>query len=286
MPIRESTLHKGEEMTLRRTTQHNSITTVLLSTIFVLAVQAPASAQTAAPGATDKWQFEITPYLFAAGMNGRTGIGPVTANVDMSFDDIRKNLDQGFMALFEARKGLWTYGFEGVYFKLKNEGAKSWQGPLGSTSSGSLEATMTEQLYQFTAGFRVLNEHTRLDVLGTARYTQLDTALNLVATTGPALLPDGSYSISGREDWWDPVIGTRVLVPLGEAWTLVGYADFGGFGIGSDSTYQLLAGVNWQFSKSVSAKAGYRYLYQDYRNDGFLWDMKSSGYYLGAGFRF
>ena len=65
-----------------------------------------------------------------------------------------------------------------------------------------------------------------------------------------------------------------------------GYADIGGFGVGSDLTYQLLAGVNWQFARSVSAKAGYRYLYQDYRNNGFVWDMTASGFYFGAGFRF
>jgi opacity protein-like surface antigen len=257
----------------------------LLGATLALAVYIPAAAQTETGSNVDNWQFEITPYIFAAGMNGKTGIGSVTSNVDMSFDDILKNLDQGFMALFEASKGPWTYGLEGVYFKLKDEGANSWQGPLGSTSTGTLDATMTEQLYQLTAAYRVMDEHTKVDVLGAARYTQLDADLSL-AVTGPPLLPDGSHSISGTENWWDPVIGARVLQPLADAWTLAGYADIGGFGVGSKLTYQLLAGVNWQFSKSVSAKAGYRYLYQDYQNGGFIWDMKSSGFYLGAGFRF
>jgi opacity protein-like surface antigen len=173
-----------------------------------------------------------------------------------------------------------------VYFKLKGEGADSWQGPLGNISTGSLEATVTEQLYQLTAGYRVLDERTKVDVLGAARYTQLDTALSLAVTTGSPLLPDGSRSVNARESWWDPVIGVRVLVPIAEAWTLVGYADIGGFGVGSDLTYQLLAGVNWQFAKSATAKAGYRYIYQDYKNNGFVWDMTASGFYLGAGFRF
>jgi hypothetical protein len=44
--------------------------------------------------------------------------------------------------------------------------------------------------------------------------------------------------------------------------------------------------VNWQFSRSVSAKVGYRYLYQDYKNGSFVWDMKANGFYLGAGFKF
>jgi opacity protein-like surface antigen len=277
-------------VTKRHPTHRDRFAAILLGTTLVLAVHAPAAAQSAVPSDADAWQFELTPYLFGAGLNGTagisTGLGDVSSDIDMSFSDILENLDSGFMALFEARKGRWTFGVEGVYFKLKGEGAKSWQGPLGNTSTGRLEATVTEQLYQLTAGYRVLDERTKVDVLGAARYTHLDTELNLAVTTGSPLLPDGSRSVSGTESWWDPVIGVRVLQPLAEAWTLVGYADIGGFGAGSDLTYQLLVGVNWQFAKSVTAKAGYRYLYQDYEHDGFVWDMTASGFYLGAGFRF
>jgi len=277
---------EGTHVTIRYTTYRDRFSAILLGTTLVLAVHAPAIAQTAPHSEPDAWQFEITPYVLGAGLNGTVGIGSVTADVKLSFSDLLENLDSGFMALFEARKGRWTFGVEGIYFKLKGEGADSWQGPLGNTGTASLEATVTEQLYQLTAGYRILDERTKVDVLGAARYTQLDTELNLAVTTGSPLLPDGSRSISGTESWWDPVIGVRVRVPLAEAWTLVGYADIGGFGVGSDLTYQLLAGVNWQFARSVSAKAGYRYLYQDYRNNGFVWDMTASGFYFGAGFRF
>lgn len=252
----------------------------------VACVAGPPALAQAEPATPDQWQFEFTPYLLGAGLNGTTGIGSVTAHVDMSFGDILENLDSGFMALFEARQGRWTFGAEGIYFKLKGEGADSWQGPLGNTGTASLEATVTEQLYQLTAGYRVLDARTKVDVLGAGRYTQLDTKLNLAVTTGSPLLPDGSRSVSGTESWWDPVIGVRVLHPFAESWSFVGYADIGGFGVGSDLTYQLLAGVNWQFAKSVTAKAGYRYLYQDYAHNGFVWDMTASGFYVGAGFRF
>ncbi|MCK7577560.1 MAG: hypothetical protein MZV65_18315 [Chromatiales bacterium] len=41
----------------------------------------------------------------------------------------------------------------------------------------------------------------------------------------------------------DPVIGIRVIAPFAEHWSFVGYADIGGFGMGSDITYQVIAGV-------------------------------------------
>ena len=129
----------------------------------------------------------------------------------------------------------------------------------------------------------MLNEKTKVDVLGVARYTGLDTDLKLALTTGPDLLP-GSRSVSAKESWWDAAVAVRVSTPIASKWNLTGYADVGAGG--TDLSYQLLAGLNWQFSKVVSAKFGYRYFYQDYQNGGFKWDMTNSGGYLGVGFRF
>lgn len=236
--------------------------------------------------ATPEWQFELTPYVFGAALNGKTGVANVTADVDMSFGDMLDNLDSGFMAMFEARKGPWGFGFDGVYFRLKDEKARSWEGPAGiGTATGDLDATMTEQVYQLAVTYRLQDATTKLDVVGATRYTQLDTDLNLVTTTG-GLLPGGTRSLSASKSWWDPVIGVRVIAPFAERWSFVGYADVGGFGVGSDATYQAIAGVNWQFSKTLAAKAGYRYFYQDYKNNGFVWDMTAHGAYLGLGIGF
>jgi len=91
---------------------------------------------------------------------------------------------------------------------------------------------------------------------------------------------------SAEKSWVDPYIGVRVQHPIAERWTLVGYADVGGFGVGSDFTWQALAGVNYEFSKAIAGKFGYRYLYVDYDKDGFRYDMANSGLYLGVGIRF
>ena len=73
-------------------------------------------------------------------------------------------------------------------------------------------------------------------------------------------------------------------LPIAQKWDLTGYADVGGGG--SDLTYQVMLGVNWQFSRVFSAKLGYRYLYQDYRTDDFVWDIATSGGFVGLGIRF
>jgi hypothetical protein len=245
---------------------------------------AGARADTSADGG---WQFEATPYFWGSSLNGTLAVQGVEADLDAEFEDIFENLDSAFMASLELRRGRWGLLLDGIYFKLADEGAQSWQGPGGiGSATGELEATSTMQVYQFAVGYRV-SEEIAVDLIAGARYTQLDTELDLTVTTG-GLLPGGARSVSSEQDWWDPIVGLRFLVPFGERWTGVLYADYGGFGVGSDSTYQLIAGVNWQFAKHFSLKAGYRYVYQDYEDDdeGFEWDMVASGPYLGLGIRF
>ena len=232
----------------------------------------------------DSWQFEVTPYLFAAGMDGTVGLRGVEADLEMSFSDIWDRLDKAFMLFFTAQKGEWIYAFDGIYFNIEDEKTASWQGPQGNSNTAQLNADMTQQAYSLSAGKRVYNQKATVNVLGVARYTSLDSTMKLAITTGNDLLPDGSRSVSGKESWWDIAIAAHVLAPFAKKWAFMGYADIGAGG--TDLTYQLMAGVNWQFTNMFSAKLGYRLFYQDYSKDDFKWDMTTAGAYLGLGIRF
>ena len=245
-----------------------------------------ASSAVAAEEGEHTWEFEFTPYLFAAGVDGTTGIRGVTADLSVPVEKLVQQLDSAFMGIFEARRGNWLFAFDGMYFRLEGEGSRSWQGPFGiGSATGELEVTVKQQVYQPSVGYRIVDGRTTLYVIGAARYTELDTDLNLVTTTG-GLLPGGTRNLSGSKSWWDPVVGASIAVPVAEHWSITGYLDVGGFGVGSDLTYQAIAGANWQFAKNFSAKAGYRYLKQDFEDDGFVWDMALHGLYLGLGMRF
>ena len=239
---------------------------------------APAFAQME----SEAWKFEATPYLFAAGLRGVAGVRGVTMDLDVPFSDIAKQIDSAFEGMLEARKGKWIFGLDMLYMKLSGDEAKSWNAPLG-TGSAKLDVTVSQYLYQVSAGHRVVDERTKVDLLGGVRYTRLDVDVTL-GVSAP-LLPDGSRTATGHESWYDGVVGARVLQPLGERWTAVGYLDYGIVG-GSDKTYQAYAGVNWHFSRNLTAKLGYRYLYADYTHNGFTWDMASYGVQVGLGIGF
>lgn len=234
----------------------------------------------------DAWQYEVTPYILTAGLEGDAGVRGVTSDIDMSISDVLDDLQSGFMGLFTAQKGPWTYGLEGVYFKLEDEGAKTVTGPFGHvTVNGALSLTSKMYVYQGSVGYRILEGVTAVDVIGGVRYTKLDLDVEVVITTTPGIVfPGGARSASGSESWIDGVIGVRALHQINDQWSLLGYADAGGGG--SDFTYQFILGANWEFAKDYIAKVGYRQLYWDYEEDGTVWDMTASGPYLGLGIRF
>jgi len=257
------------------------IASALLAGTLALGAGAAATAQTTT-AQTGGWQFELTPYIWAAGMKGDVQSGPLPKiSVDVSFSDILDVLDFGLMGAFEARKGRWGMLFDAIYMKLEMDGTASSTGPGGLTVNAKLE--MKQTLLAAAAMYRAVEGRSPVDVVGGLRYVKIEASADI---NGSLFGQTGTVSRSGKEDWVDPYIGVRIQHPVSDRWTLVGYADIGGFGVGSDFTWQAIAGVNYDFSKSVSAKLGYRYLGVDYDKGGFLYDMDSYGAYLGVGIRF
>jgi opacity protein-like surface antigen len=263
-------------------------TSVLAATLLVAfgltPILARAQIATAAPG-TD-WTFDFTPYIWGAGMSGKVEAGALpTINVDMSFSDILDNLDAGLMGAFEARKGRWGFLFDAIYMKLKDSGtaSRTGAGPIGATATASAELEMKQYLYAAAVAYRAVEGRAPLDVIGGLRYSSIEASAQI---DGSFFGQAGTVARSAKKDWVDPYVGVRVLQPLASHWTLVGYVDIGGFGFGSDFTWQTLVGVNYEFSKMFAGKFGYRYISVDYDKDGFVYDMANSGLYLGVGIRF
>ncbi len=233
------------------------------------------------------WEFEVTPYLLAAGLNGTAGARGIQADVDASFSDIWDNLDIGLMGLFTAEKGPWTFGFDGIYFEVGDQASKTATGPQGQVSvSGAVEVSSSITVLQPSLMYRILDDRTRVDLLGALRYTRLSLDLDVkIAATDPPLVPPGAgLNFSGSDSWIDAVVGARVIHPISDRWSLLGYTDVGAGG--SDLTYQFIAGANWTLNERLTAKAGYRYVHWDYEDGGVVWDISASGPYLGLGFAF
>ncbi len=98
---------------------------------------------------------------------------------------------------------------------------------------------------------------------------------------------DRSYSF--YDSWTDPVIGLRGRFNLNKAFYLTAETDVGGFGIGSDIAVQAYAALGCQITRLIHAEVGYRYLYDDFRDEsanGFLYQMSLHGAQITAGINF
>ena len=90
------------------------------------------------------------------------------------------------------------------------------------------------------------------------------------------------------DSWADPVIGLRGRLDLGKAFYLIAEADVGGFGIGSDIAVGAYAALGCQITRNIFSEIGYRYLYDDFRDEsvGYLYQLSLYGPQLTIGLKF
>jgi hypothetical protein len=239
---------------------------------------APALAQS--QQTENAWRFEATPYLWAAGINGwgRIGAQAPTVKIDENFSDVFRNLDIGAMGAFEARKGRWAIIFDSFYVKLSAESEPLAGGALGTAHFG-----MKEAIFQLAGAYRVYDHPvTPVDLVVGARYTYLSGDLSF--SDRRVVLPGGGGGRSDNANWTDGFVGVRAMYAVTARWSLVGYADAGAGG--TKHSWQFLASTNYKISKTVVAKLGYRIISMDYEKPGFLYNVKTSGFFAGIGIVF
>jgi len=88
------------------------------------------------------------------------------------------------------------------------------------------------------------------------------------------------------EYWTDPYIGVGGRYNLTKAFYVTGKVDVGGFGIGSDVSVQASAAVGCQITRHMYSEIGYRYLYEDYESNDYLFRTSTYGVQITSGFQF
>ena len=230
----------------------------------------------AAPAETG-WTFNAAPYVWAAGINGTVGqFGLPPVDVDASFIDVMKNFDMGFMGAGEAHLDRFGLALDVQYIKVST-GADTPRG----FAADRIDLTSTT-LSVFGAGmYRVVDtEAASVDLMLGARTWWVDNELDPVG----GLLDPADYSDS--DSWIDPMIGAKGRVKLSGDFYLTGWGLIGGFGVGSDLTWDVMGAVGYEATDSVSLIAGYRALGVDYSNGDFIFDVVQSGPIIGASIKF
>lgn len=292
-----------------------AITTLLNMVVLLAAAVLPVAAQVA-PGSAkssgehfkgyDDWHFSVNLAGWLSSFQGDVAARGSTSQLDVTLDDVLDLLFHGKIDFtmdgrFEVSKGPWGVYGELEYVRLSDsgEGRKDIDIPIfrppGFTIQGNAEvisvyavaeAALTYDVY---ASPRLVGNMPELiaEVLGGGRYQYIRTKVNL-DLAGP--LRDRSFEADESRSWVDPFVGGRILWRPGVNWITSLETDFGGFGVGSDFTFNIRADAAYRINRWFFVNAGYRALYTDYESgsgdEGFDYNLWVHGPFFGVGVEF
>ena len=220
---------------------------------------------------TKPWSISFVPYGWVTAVDGTITLRRITSDVHESAIETLKSLDFAFMAAAEIRYKRWGILGDFIYAKTTS---------LSSTPRDVLFSTATADLEEFIGTFLLEYRPLEakwgfLDVLAGARVYAITSSLHLQGH----LLPD--LDITRYLSWVDPIIGMKGRIQISRWFFINAYGDVGGFGAGSDFTWQALLGTGFQVSRWFAIIAGYRALGYDFRQNDDALDLISHGPYAG-----
>jgi hypothetical protein len=251
----------------------------------LLARAVPVQAQDA-----PAWSFTITPYVWAMGASGNVTARGQTLDVNASAIDFFGKTDTllALMANVEARHDKLRLALDTVFTQMAaTPGFASQRTPepgLNFSSAAGANVKSTLLMIEGTAAYALAQPFraTALDGVVGVRYWHTVTDMSFGFTaTGSIQTPEGvglftrSIGIAGAStgsmDWADPILGLQVRHELAPHHRLRLRGDVGGFGAGSQFTWQAMAVYAYEFSSGPttwSAVLGYRAIGLDYSPSG------------------
>ena len=241
------------------------------------------------PPPASGWQFTAAPNGWLFGIYGDVTVRGHTVDVDESFIDIVENSDSlaALMGYFEARNGRFALFADIVWADVTFSGnIQRSANPIANLNilvSANAELDYELTIVQSGAAVEVARwangaATTAVDVMGSARYWNhsVDVSVGVTATVdlpGIGFQATGSRAVArtGTLEWVDPVIGARLRHQTASGSELTVTGDIGGFGVGSDFSWQAIATYGRDisfFGMPVHTVVGYRALGVDYSEGG------------------
>lgn len=244
----------------------------------VVALGLLGAAQAGAQDAP-RWSFEISPYVWAAGLDGtiQPVAGGPTFQSSLSFGDILDNLDAGFFISGSAQRDRFVMVGDLYYISASDTVSVPPVAPPVDRIRGKAEVLQGT----LAAGWRAVDSASRsLDLLAGLRAGEND--IEVQARAGNTTVRQANNDIS----YAAPILGLRGRVRLSDTVSLTGYGDFGGGTSSVDSTWQLSATIDYHLSDRAALSVGYRHETLDIDNDGARSNTDTSGFLIGTRLRF
>ena len=230
-------------------------------------VLVPAAAN--AQQAPDRWTVELTPYLWAAGLDGNTAADGTGSEIDTDYKFFSlDNLDFALGTAVEAHKGRWGVLGDAMYVEFSDEFDRA----------PNSEVELSGGVFDMV-GLMAASNGRPLELVFGLRYVALKSTVDI------APIPRAE----ARESWLDPLIGLRFVYDFNDRWSVALRGDVGGAGItshSSDLATNVSAIFGWHLNDKLTLRGGYRMLQMDFDGDDLVLDATLQGYVFGASWAF
>lgn len=218
----------------------------------------------------DAWGFEVTPYLWAGGIDGDVTVRGRTVEVDRGFDDLTDSLDFMGSLLSIGYRNHFVVWTQLDYVATDTDELDSDQRP----AVGRLESDFFAGTLGFGYIFGEPNGRRHLDLLLGAKYLSVENDLTL----------QGIGQFKRDRDYLDPVVIMRPSFRLSERWRFNPTFSVGG-GVDADLIWELQPQIQFQINDNLGLRFGYRNLYYDLEseNGANKFDGSYRGLVLGLG---
>ena len=191
-------------------------------------------------------------------------VGGIKSDVDVPFERLLKDLSFGAMLAVDVEKGRFGIGVNGLFARVSPDSE------IGHDRDRRYERQRAARCPALLprarmAVWRVVLGRAAAPVVAPEagfRYTYMRTELEV----------RGGPTVDGSESWVDPLIGSRIGLELTDRWAIIGEGNFGGFGVGSDFTWNVQAFPAIEttfFGRTTMLSVRLPRLYQDYDHDNF-----------------
>jgi hypothetical protein len=235
----------------------------------------PATPATPAPPVgepTSDWHFAVSPYLWFPGVHGTIGARGHDASIHVSPGDLLSHFRFGLMGLVDTRYKRIVIPVDMMWVRLGANNALPLTDEAVTAHVKGDEFILTPKI-----GYRLVDsEIVKIDALTGFRYWHFGANLRLSTSE------TSTQTVSGSENWVDPLVGGRILANLSPKVSVSIGGDVGGWNTGSLLDYQIGGVLGYRVKPAVVLQAGYRYLAVDYRNRGTTINTVTSGVLFGA----
>lgn len=212
--------------------------------------------------AAQEWDWEIAPYLWAAGIDGDVALGPIARDVDVNFGDILDVLAGAALVHVEGGNGEDGVFGDLVWLSLEPHDEIA---TIGGVTEASFDTLILE------AGYVRQLERIGLE-LG-VRYWDFELELD------PAQLA----AVKRDDSWVDGFVGIRRHHDVGDKWSSTTSFDIGAGG--SDFTWAFDLVYALEFDSGNRLALGFKLLDIDYENGSggalFRQDLTFAGATIG-----